>query len=187
MDVQMPGMDGLSATRQIRAFDSEASRVPIVALTANVLPHQVAEFRATGMDDHVGKPFRRDALLTVVDRWTSGGSARSETRASVDLAVFEDLQEMVGHERMVGLLTMLAEELANRFGPSPQARDREQIAGDAHAMVSAASMVGFVSLADLCREVEAACRLGEGHEPLVEQLRTRSAETIAEIEIMCAA
>jgi PAS domain S-box-containing protein len=187
MDVQMPGMDGLSATRQIRAFDSEASRVPIVALTANVLPHQVAEFRATGMDDHIGKPFRRDALLAVVDRWTSGSSARGETRASVDHAVFEDLKEMVGHERMVGLLTMLAEELANRFGPSSHARDREQIAGDAHAMVSAASMVGFVSLADLCREVEAACRSDNEHEPLVELLRTRSSETITEIMAIRAA
>ncbi|WP_246693766.1 PAS domain S-box protein [Methylobacterium sp. WL18] len=184
MDVQMVGMDGLSATRQIRALSGALSEIPIVALTANVLPHQVAEFRATGMDDHVGKPFRRDALLAVVDRWTAGSSAGGETHATVDLAVFEDLKEMVGHERMVGLLAMLADELTHRFGPSSHARDREQIAGDAHAMVSAASMVGFVSLADLCREVEAACRSGEGHEPLVDLLRTRSVETIAEIMIM---
>ena len=187
MDVQMAGMDGLSATRQIRALGGAVSGIPIVALTANVLPHQVAEFRSIGMDDHVGKPFRRDALLAVVDRWTAGSSAGGEPHATVDLAVFEDLKEMVGHERMVGLLAMLAEELANRFGPSSHSRDREQIAGDAHAMVSAASMVGFVSLAELCREVEAACRSDNDHGPLVELLRTRSSETIAEIAILCAA
>ncbi len=80
MDVQMPGMDGMTATRRIRELGCAAARIPIVALTANVLPQQVSEFRAAGMDDHVGKPFRRDALLTVIDRWTAGGGARVETR-----------------------------------------------------------------------------------------------------------
>lgn len=181
MDVQMPGTDGLSATRQIRALGDKATRVPIVALTANVLPQQVAEFGAAGMDDHVGKPFRRDALLAVVDRWTVGGNASGETRATIDLPVFEDLKEVVGHERMVGLLTMLADELAQRFGPSSLAHDREQVAGDAHAMISATSMVGFCSLADLCRRVEKACRAGDAYEPLLIELCTRSSGTIEEI------
>lgn len=187
MDAQMPGMDGLSATRQIRALDSAASRVPIIALTANVLPQQVAEFRAAGMDDHVGKPFRRDALLAAIDRWTVAGDEGSAAPATIDLTVFADLKVMVGQERMVGLLAMLADELAGRFGPSSNAHDREQIAGDAHAMVSAASMFGFSSLADLCREVEAACRAGKDLEPLVSSLRTRSGETIIEIAALQAA
>ncbi|AWB22292.1 PAS domain-containing protein [Methylobacterium currus] len=70
MDVQMPGMDGLTATRHIRALDRPASRLPIVALTANVLPQQIAQFRAAGMDDHVGKPFRPDEFLATVERWS---------------------------------------------------------------------------------------------------------------------
>ncbi|AWN52769.1 PAS-domain containing protein [Methylobacterium sp. 17Sr1-1] len=75
MDVQMPGMDGLTATRHIRALGSPASRLPIVALTANVLPQQVAQFRAAGMDDHVGKPFRPDELLATVERWSAPRTA----------------------------------------------------------------------------------------------------------------
>ncbi len=75
MDVQMPGTDGLTATRHIRALGSPASRLPIVALTANVLPQQVAQFRAAGMDDHVGKPFRPDELLAAVERWTAKRTA----------------------------------------------------------------------------------------------------------------
>jgi signal transduction histidine kinase/CheY-like chemotaxis protein len=75
MDVQMPGMDGLTATRHIRALGSPASRLPIVALTANVLPQQVAQFRAAGMDDHVGKPFRPDELLAMVERWSAPRTA----------------------------------------------------------------------------------------------------------------
>jgi CheY-like chemotaxis protein len=44
--------------------------IPIVAMTANVLPHQVAAVRAAGMNDHVGKPFKREELKDVVERWT---------------------------------------------------------------------------------------------------------------------
>ncbi|TGD97167.1 PAS-domain containing protein [Methylobacterium nonmethylotrophicum] len=75
MDVQMPGMDGLTATRHIRELGPPASRLPIVALTANVLPQQVAQFRAAGMDDHVGKPFRPDELLATVERWSAARAA----------------------------------------------------------------------------------------------------------------
>ena len=68
MDVQMPGMDGLEATRRIRALPGPAGRVPVVAMTANVLPAEVATFREAGMDDHVGKPFQREALYAAIAR-----------------------------------------------------------------------------------------------------------------------
>jgi PAS domain S-box-containing protein len=71
MDVQMPVMDGLTATRAIRAFDDpEGGRTPIVALTANVLPEQVANCLAAGMDDHLGKPINPVKLLETVVRWS---------------------------------------------------------------------------------------------------------------------
>lgn len=72
MDVQMPVMDGITATRHIRALSSRAQNVPIVAMTANVLAEQVDAFLRAGMVDHVGKPFKRDTLLAVVERWRRG-------------------------------------------------------------------------------------------------------------------
>ena len=72
MDVQMPIMDGLTATRRIRAMgDSAAARTPIVAMTANVLPEQVARCREAGMDDHLGKPINPMRLLQALDRWAA--------------------------------------------------------------------------------------------------------------------
>ena len=62
MDVQIPVVDGIVATQHIRKLAHPASRLPIIAMTANVLPQQVAQFRAAGMDDHVGKPFKRGTL-----------------------------------------------------------------------------------------------------------------------------
>ena len=68
MDVQMPVMDGIAATRRIRAMAHPMCDVPIVAMTANVLPAQVLQFEAAGMDDHVGKPFKQDALHEAIRR-----------------------------------------------------------------------------------------------------------------------
>ncbi len=68
MDIQMPGMDGVTATKRIRTLPGRASRVPIVAMTANVLPQQIAVFRAAGMNDHVGKPFKREDLFAAIKR-----------------------------------------------------------------------------------------------------------------------
>ncbi|WP_374573976.1 PAS domain-containing protein [Phenylobacterium sp.] len=68
MDVQMPGMDGLEATRRIRALSDSAARTPIIALTANVLAHQQREYLAAGMDGVVGKPISPEALLAEIAR-----------------------------------------------------------------------------------------------------------------------
>ena len=68
MDVHMPGMDGLAATRAIRALPTPIAAIPIVALSADVLPEQIARCRAAGMDDHVAKPIRREDLIATVAR-----------------------------------------------------------------------------------------------------------------------
>jgi CheY-like chemotaxis protein len=68
MDVHMPVMDGLAATRAIRAMGGAVARTPIVALTANVQPEHVERCMAAGMDGHVGKPIQLAQLLDVMNR-----------------------------------------------------------------------------------------------------------------------
>ena len=76
MDVQMPVMDGLTATRRLRAMARpDSPRVPIVAMTANVLPEQIARCREAGMDDHLGKPIHPARLLETLGRWSQGADA----------------------------------------------------------------------------------------------------------------
>jgi CheY-like chemotaxis protein len=78
MDVQMPVMDGVTATRQIRSLPGPVSRIPIVAMTANVYADQVASFRQSGMQDHVGKPFQRAELFETIERWLLDAPVREE-------------------------------------------------------------------------------------------------------------
>lgn len=68
MDVQMPGMDGLEAARRIRALPGPAGRAPIIALTANVMAHQRAAYRAAGMDGVAAKPISPAALVAEILR-----------------------------------------------------------------------------------------------------------------------
>jgi len=68
MDIQMPRMDGVTATRAIRSLPGAAACVPIIALTANVLAHQRAEYLAAGMNGVVGKPISPAVLLSEIGR-----------------------------------------------------------------------------------------------------------------------
>lgn len=71
MDMQMPEMDGLEATRRIRSLGGEFARLPIIALSARVFSDDVAQCLAAGMNDHLGKPFDREEMSRVIDRWTA--------------------------------------------------------------------------------------------------------------------
>jgi two-component system, sensor histidine kinase len=69
MDIQMPEMDGIAATRAIRAAEAEAGRspTPIIAVSANAMAHQVKEYLAAGMDGHVAKPIELAKLHAAIE------------------------------------------------------------------------------------------------------------------------
>ncbi len=77
MDVQMPVMDGLEATRRIREWEAEqgVGRLPVVALSAGVFSEETEHARAAGMDDSLSKPVRQEALMAVVIRCLAGQGA----------------------------------------------------------------------------------------------------------------
>lgn len=84
MDLEMPGMDGLDATREIRRIERSrngaAKPIPIIALTAHALKGQEASCREVGMDDFMTKPIRRKPLLDRVHRWISTSASSTGER-----------------------------------------------------------------------------------------------------------
>jgi len=71
MDIQMPGMDGMEATRHIRALEQGKRRTPIIALTAHTITEQKAELLIAGMDDCISKPVNEAQLAHIINRWAS--------------------------------------------------------------------------------------------------------------------
>ena len=85
MDIQMPEMDGLSATREIRAEEAATGRrrTPILGLTANAMSHQVDEYRRAGMDGHVAKPIDIAKLFAALEAALSAEEAQAEAAAAL--------------------------------------------------------------------------------------------------------
>ncbi|MBU4039696.1 MAG: response regulator, partial [Alphaproteobacteria bacterium] len=72
MDVRMPVMDGLEATRRIRSMPDAGASLSIVAMTADAMPEDVTRCLAAGMNAHMAKPINQAGLLTVVNRALTG-------------------------------------------------------------------------------------------------------------------
>ena len=153
MDIQMPFMDGLTATRLIRALPDACRNVPIVAMTANVLPEHRAMAREAGMIDTILKPFtpaELDLLLARLD----GADAKSREVLS-EPKTLEKLAELIGKPKLKELLGNLAASLEERFlGEAAADGDPATIRRHAHASVAGCGMLGFTALAMRCRDLE---------------------------------
>lgn len=71
MDIQMPGMDGLEATKRLREQEADNERTPVVALTAHAANEQKSRFLLAGMDDYLTKPVSETELRHIIDRWVT--------------------------------------------------------------------------------------------------------------------
>jgi len=190
MDVQMPVMDGVTATERIRALDGPARKIPIIAMTANVLPEQITRFRRAGMNDHVGKPFRRDELLQTIEHWISGSASVKLTSLGPaskpvrDHVTHDELVQMLGLEKVSDLQAKLEVILTERFlADQNAATDVVSLAGAAHMVVSAAGMLGYTELADLCERIERACIQGAPLGELLPKAHEARAAVLAEIAL----
>ena len=78
MDVQMPEMGGVAATKAIRAIGGRKGDIPVIAITANAMAGDREEYLEAGMNDYLTKPFKPNDLLTAIDRWMNESQPTDE-------------------------------------------------------------------------------------------------------------
>jgi CheY-like chemotaxis protein len=164
MDVQMPKMDGITATRRIRALPGVASRIPIIALTGTTLSSQVATLLDAGMNDHVAKPFTPEDLRDAVDRWAASSRAdryslENPAIEEFDAVTFDRLANLVGPERMRRHLTALSLGLEALAIPLQQSQS--ELGAFARSMAVQAGSLGFSGLASFCKALEQRVAAGD--------------------------
>jgi CheY-like chemotaxis protein/HPt (histidine-containing phosphotransfer) domain-containing protein len=165
MDIQMPGMDGLEATRAIRQRQApNRRRTPIIGITAHALQRDRQRCLDAGMDGHLSKPVDAGSLLAVAGRFLGREpDPAAENHARLDLPKL--LGHLGGDRQVLGSMVTIFLET----GPRTLAKIREAVAaGDpkgvaaaAHAIRGSAGIFGATALAELCLQIE---NLGEAGE-----------------------
>ncbi|MBN1173540.1 MAG: response regulator, partial [Micromonosporaceae bacterium] len=188
MDVQMPHIDGLTATRQIRRA---GVRTPILALSATALPGDEERCTAAGMDAYLPKPITipelREALAAYLEAPGSATYHTPETPAHprvvperIDLGTLHGLEaELADRPLVVSTVSAFLAQLDGRRTALSQAlerHDRETLRTTAHTLKSASALLGAQSLADACATIEQRANLAPEREllALVEDIERAS-------------
>jgi signal transduction histidine kinase/CheY-like chemotaxis protein/HPt (histidine-containing phosphotransfer) domain-containing protein len=198
MDIQMPELDGIGATKEIRALDSSKSSIPIIAMTANAMAGAKEAYLEAGMDDYVPKPVQAELLLSKLTKIATSIQSTAATSAPEDAAakmrsglastieaamqlpVFDrdkiaELESVLSPAEIRDLLFLYMRDTGNQLASIMEwsgKSDLPRIAREAHMLVSASGNVGAKQVSDIARTLESACLNSEGESvgQLVEEL-----------------
>ncbi len=194
MDCQMPVLDGYAATGRWRAHEAStgATRLPIIAMTANAMAGDRQRCLDAGMDDYLSKPISRAQLQDCLQRHRRPGAATPPTSdipmhstdssppppaaapdtpalPVLDQGVLDELFEIAGDETGAIIAMFLDEtpRLVEQLQQAAAANDNEHIREIAHSLKSSSGNVGAQALSDAARRIEHAARTGTLERPTV--------------------
>lgn len=172
MDVSLPGIDGLEATRRIRELpDPTVRKVPIIAMSAHVFANEINEHLAAGMDLFVGKPVsperlsnalhivlhnRREVMLTPVPR-----DIETADSPLLDATVLEEDLAVIGRDRTARIINAFRREVPLKIEAIVAARASQnwiELEALSHSLKSAAGQLGLRMLEGVGRELEVAAK-----------------------------
>jgi len=183
MDIQMPELDGVEATRLIRALPGSAGKTHIIAMTASAMAGAEAEYRAAGMDDYISKPVdikslrEKLAQLRPMARTDDAVPAAEmlpidpSSQPTLDSGKLLELQQQISTAKVSELVSMFLRDIASqleRIESCLLRSDYPSMGREAHMLVSTAGNIGAMQLSDTARKLEHACRRND--EPSASQL-----------------
>jgi CheY-like chemotaxis protein/HPt (histidine-containing phosphotransfer) domain-containing protein len=179
MDCHLPDIDGFDATKAIRCAEAAngATRTPIIALTADALTEDRARCLACGMDDHLGKPFKRPLFAAMLEKWVtpSSGAAEGASRSisneelsnasvvaarTLDSGALDQIRSLQRPgqpsilAKVVGAFDQSVPELLTALDESIARGDADAVRKQAHTIKSASANLGAMELSQNCRELE---------------------------------
>ena len=193
MDIQMPVMDGLEATRQIRRSERDRQHVPIVALTAHVTEEFRQRCLEAGMNDFLSKPIRREALFRLIETMTGrkSSSSQAKAQASVDSPVVDwrHAFETVGGDRsllneIIGVFLREKKNMLLDLEKSLADADAKNLRRAAHSIRGALVHLGAKPAMELAARLESIGQDGELNEAwnLLSQFKIELEKLTSELE-----
>ncbi len=173
MDCHMPELDGLQATRAIRAWEADQglARLPIVALTANAMPGFEETCRQAGMDGYLLKPLREEELARTLAHWLPAKTIKSaphdaarplnaEASAAFDLEKIKRIcrDDTAQVQEMLALFIRSSRPLLEELRRAGAAHQAEQAARQAHQLKGAAAYIGAAAMSEAARCAEGAAK-----------------------------
>lgn len=161
MDIQMPVMDGLEATRRLRASGMDAAELPIVALTANAYAEDIEACLAAGMQGHLAKPMKLGELQHIMERWGQSKTARPTPAAEVPMP--GTLIEKYA-ERKRDTLAKIKENLGS---DEIDEAELKEILDLLHKLAGTAGLFGDDRLGELASQIEHSLLAAPGESPRI--------------------
>ncbi|WP_145319108.1 ATP-binding protein [Paenibacillus xylanexedens] len=188
MDYMMPLMDGLEATRKIRAIEMDEMRhaTPIIAMTGNVMQGEKDKCREAGMNDFIGKPFTLEILSTMIQKWQQS----SESTEVLNMSIVHEIAELNtdGDRTLLGmLLDMYRTETPGKIEVLRRhivSGDHAAATGVAHDLKSGSLSLGIRYLSTLFAQIEQFAKEGQSRkaEPLLDTLLPAFQEACAALQ-----
>jgi signal transduction histidine kinase/DNA-binding response OmpR family regulator len=178
MDMQMPELDGLAATRAIRALDAPACNTPILAISADSAPERRRVYFEAGVDSFLPKPIVSGQLLDMIGKMRRSKRAQTETSGDqFDRARLNLLIEQGGHEDVAVLIKMLLfdiEDRPQRIAAAVRAKAWELAAAEAEALRTLLDSFGSFSLSRLLTAISRQCLRHECEPAVLDELLAQS-------------
>ncbi len=209
MDIQMPKLDGFSATQIIRDNEEKVRHTPIVALTANALDGDCEKCLSAGMDDYLSKPVAKDALQAMLKKWLPTEAEKLESslqhpnvRMETALSISDEVSP-IAHQaldnmralqrpgrpnilnRVICIYLDTAPGLIETINRSVVGKDADGLRRAAHSLKSSSANLGAILFSAICKKLEAMGREGktEAAMRLSESLNTEHQRVIAALKV----